>query len=215
LREANALVSNEQYAEALEKFIWIHEKALENEKDIEWYHFSFAMEIWKGFGEKYPPALQALKDIRDRQSAVLKSCGTDLKLFQDVVAINTCLKEESESIALFSIIMKQSPEFAILCWDSIAGYLFKTKSFEIIGKMVKDPVAEYSRYENMWKPVRDISDEPKNSDFKKMAEDLYVERVLSFIEFSTFIADKESARVIKKRALAVVDNQKIKEIIVE
>lgn len=58
LREARLLVKSEQYAAALEKYIWFHDHALDFDRALAGVRLSYAIMEW---GQVYPPAREALE----------------------------------------------------------------------------------------------------------------------------------------------------------
>jgi hypothetical protein len=91
LREARLLVNSHQYAEALEKYIWFHEHALDADLSFAGVRLSYAISEWVDLGDVYPPALTALKGVRDAKIESLMNGTFDARLFHDVAAINRAL----------------------------------------------------------------------------------------------------------------------------
>jgi hypothetical protein len=111
LNEARELTAQGRYEEALQRHVWFHEHALEH--DQAWYavRLSFALSDWVRLGEKYPPARQALVEIRDRTAAMIRA-GNWSREFHDVAAINEYLGEEGETGALFVDLHRADPSRA-------------------------------------------------------------------------------------------------------
>ena len=63
--ETFALINMGEYEEALERFIWFHNHAVDQGLTINASRLSFGLGYWIDFGKKYPPAIDALKQIRD------------------------------------------------------------------------------------------------------------------------------------------------------
>src|SRR5690349_21544262 len=65
LNEARDDARAKHYEEALEKYVWFHEHALEYRPSMSGVRLSFALSDWVKLGESYPPALVKLREIRD------------------------------------------------------------------------------------------------------------------------------------------------------
>jgi hypothetical protein len=115
LNQAVRAANEGRYDEALQEYIWFHNHALEDEPSLSGVRLSFALGYWLELGEKYPPALVALRSIRDEKTNSLVSASEDLELFIDVSSINEALSEEKYTYDLFLAVNQLSPEFANLC----------------------------------------------------------------------------------------------------
>jgi len=74
--------------EALERFIWFHEHALEHDQSMYGVRLSFALSYWKSLGESYPPAQKALVKTRDDKAKLIREGRGSKNLFHDVMALN-------------------------------------------------------------------------------------------------------------------------------
>jgi hypothetical protein len=89
------------YDKALERHIWFHEHALEHQPSYYGVRLSFALRAWMKLGEKYPPALAALKAVRDRDSARLYDGDPSDHLFHDFVALNRSMGDDIATFTMF------------------------------------------------------------------------------------------------------------------
>ncbi|MBX7210600.1 MAG: hypothetical protein K1X78_19995 [Verrucomicrobiaceae bacterium] len=90
-----------KFAEALERHEWFHHHALEHHPAYYGVRLSFALSAWKELGEKYPPALESLRLVRDDGRSKLRAGNASDELFHDVVSINHTLEEDDSTMALF------------------------------------------------------------------------------------------------------------------
>lgn len=90
-----------KFAEALERHEWFHQHALEYHPACYGVRLSFALSAWKELGEKYPPALESLRLVRDDGNSRLRAGDAADELFHDVVSINHTLGEDGSTMALF------------------------------------------------------------------------------------------------------------------
>jgi len=60
LSDTQQMVREGRYQEALERFVWFHDHALEHEPSAMYgVRLSFALSYWKSLGDVYPPAMTA------------------------------------------------------------------------------------------------------------------------------------------------------------
>src|SRR5688572_13955457 len=83
-----------KYEEALRHHISFHDNILKTEPAMYGVRLSFALSAWIELGQKYPAALVALKDVRDKKTARLAGGEQSSALFHDVESINQYLGEE-------------------------------------------------------------------------------------------------------------------------
>ena len=110
--QAKRFAREGEYDKALECHLWFHENALEHEPAFYGVRLSFALGAWQELGEKYPPALAALIDVRDRESAKLYDGHLCDDLFHDVVALNHTLHADDATFAMFEYFEKIDPALA-------------------------------------------------------------------------------------------------------
>jgi len=68
LSDTQQMVREGRYQEALERFVWFHDHALEHEPSAMYgVRLSFALSYWKSLGDVYPPAMTALVEMRNRK----------------------------------------------------------------------------------------------------------------------------------------------------
>src|SRR5689334_9527822 len=65
LTDTKRMVKEGKYKEALDRYIWFHEHALEHDSAMMGVRLSFALSDWKSLADVYPPAMNALKETRE------------------------------------------------------------------------------------------------------------------------------------------------------
>lgn len=110
--DARRFAKEGAFAEALERHEWFHEHALTYQPSYYGVRLSFALSAWQDLGTKYPPALEALKRVRDRDAELVRLPGSSDHLFRDVVSINRVLGENAATMNLFREIEHAWPELA-------------------------------------------------------------------------------------------------------
>ena len=117
LKDTQTMVLRGMHKEALERYIWFHDHALEHDAKMDEVRLSSALESWKSLGNIYPPAKLALEETRDRKTdQILKGEG-NVRLFHDVVALNRTLDEKNKTTVLFETLDRENPALAQHCWD--------------------------------------------------------------------------------------------------
>lgn len=144
LSETEQMVKEKKYEEALERYIWFQNHALENNPAMTGVRLSFALSSWKSLAHIYPPAMTALKEMRSSKTKTILDSNASSKLFADVAALNRTLGEENKTIELFESIAKQHPEKSKSCWYWVKDALFNAKRYDIIKDYIGNPVDEFT-----------------------------------------------------------------------
>jgi hypothetical protein len=55
-----------RHQEALDGLLWFHHHALEEQRSLRAVRLSYALYEWLDLGRVYPPARQALEDVREQ-----------------------------------------------------------------------------------------------------------------------------------------------------
>ena len=214
LNETQELVRQQHYAEALERFVWFHNHALERNPAMVGVRLSFALSYWKNLGDVYPPAKQAMVDMRDRKTRQLQENRGNAALFQDVAELNRTLGEDAKTVRLFQEIDKTSPALAAECWWFARQAVFKEKQYDLAKKYVKSPLQDYDAAKanhDLEIATQTRFGGPQLQHLKQMADDRFVEECLRLMELATFIGDKEAVQEIRKRAASVVNDPRLRE----
>jgi hypothetical protein len=203
------MVKNGEYQKALERYVWFHNHILETDSSMKGVRLSFALSHWKKLGDKYPPAIVALKEVRDKKTNQIISSGESKSLFIDVDAINRTLSESSKTINLFELISKKYPKLAGEVITYALDDLLAAKSYELIKANVRDITEQYHRIESNYK--RDIKEFPTR-DEKLIAyihED-FSKEVVQLIDYCIAVRNKHAAIQIQSEALALINDTHIR-----
>src|ERR1700748_254386 len=98
LEAARQFASERKFSAALRKHIWYHNHALEINPAQYGVRLSFALGDWMELARNYPPALAALKKIRDQKTRKLLNATKDRELFHDVQSINRRLNDTTATV---------------------------------------------------------------------------------------------------------------------
>lgn len=150
LREARADASAKRYEIALAKHVWFHENAVKINRALSGVRLSFALSDWKSLGQDYPPALEKLRQVRNRLAAQANE-GIDIgRGFCDLAAINSKLDEESKTTDAFEILDVKNPEAARRAFYCAKPALIKEKKYALFVKYV-DPKVCFHQIKHLYK----------------------------------------------------------------
>lgn len=224
LNDTRILQREGKYQEALERHIWFYEHALEYAPSMIGVRNSFALSDWKNLGNVYPPAMDSLKETRDKkmekiltnQFLTIQSSGNDQQigmLFQDLAAINRELGEDSLTVSFFQSLILLNPETARKCWNVAKETMFKEKQYEIINIYIQNPLNEYLVIKNQYDLNLGYYSNEKAGGihFKSYNERRFVEQCIRLIQLSYYNNDEKSANEIHKLAKSIINDDLLKE----
>jgi hypothetical protein len=207
LEAAQSLACEGRYEEALQKHIWYHKHALELDRAQYGVRLSFALMYWTELGKKYPPALIALRNIRDEDAARLAAGEQNRELFHDIVAINEELGESVATVEVFKKIESAQPRFAAAIGEVADKALFDAKEYQLEKKYLGDPLARFAAAKCALEFGLDYA---KGSgaagDSRQAFEDNFTGDVVRLIVLLDMTGDHETARQIQTKALASCNN---------
>ena len=215
LSDTKDLVSAGKYEEALKRHIWFHDHALEHQPSMYGVRLSFALSNWKELGAKYPPAMKALIEIRDRKSKSLLGGEGNHKLFHDVASLNETLGELEKTVSLFEEIDEKQPKAAKGFWNVAKDAIIDAKRYDLARKYIGNPAKEFTRVKAMYDHNTSLYDDPRigGDRFKTYNENNLVEESLRLIEVSIALGDRKAALDIQAQALAVIKDNRLSEAI--
>jgi hypothetical protein len=146
LQEAHADTRAKRYETALAKHVWFHEHALTIDRAFYGVRLSFALSYWLELGQRYPPALTKLKQIRDAAQRNVVAGKNVRESFHDMESINDQLDEQSKTKECFDALDEKNPKTAKEVFDLAQPSLIKGKAYALVGKYIspKDDFAEIS-----------------------------------------------------------------------
>ena len=170
LNEAEADKEAQRYADALAKHLWFHENALTYERGLYGVRLSFALSAWVELGKQYPPALQALKEVRDKADHRIRENKAKRGDFHDFSAINEVLGEEKLTADLFVWLDQNNAALAKSSYGAAQNALIHAKYYQLCGKYIDSErslemiLLVHRQHERM------IKDSRFGADFKDYAE---------------------------------------------
>jgi tetratricopeptide (TPR) repeat protein len=212
LYNARRLAEQGRYEDALQKHLWFHEHALEQDRSYYGVRLSFALAQWVELGKQYPPALDALKRIRDRDTALLVAGKTDRELMNDVTSINDYLQETEATVEIFKRIEASHPEFATQVYGVVDNALIEAGAYALARKYLGDPMERFAtakrNYDNGITYAMSHSEHRDAS--REATESIFTNRMLRFITVLDRTGDRELARDLQVKTLKVLDSPRIR-----
>ena len=149
LDAASELAGDGQYEQALREFQWFHDHALEQDPTLYGVRLSYALYAWVDLGQEYPPALEALEAVRQRDMALLLAGQGKRGLFHDVVAINDELGKSEETHALCVELERADPALLLACADIALPAIIAAGDYALAERLLPAPdetIRERSRF---------------------------------------------------------------------
>lgn len=157
-----------RYEVALAKFVWFHENALTIEPSLSGVRLSFALSDWYDLAQKYPPALDAMRQARGQAAANVLAGREPRRAFQEVAAIDQSLGQEAMTGELFETLDRDQPDVAKSVFDIAKRALVEQKAFELANKYV-DPPADITRLVQRYREDLQMAPEPGDPDYSQIA----------------------------------------------
>ncbi len=213
LSETRDLVRQGKHEEALERFIWFHNHALEYQPAMYGVRLSFALGYWKHLGNIYPPALEAMQKIRGEKTELLKAGKGDFALFHDVLALNRTLGEAEKTLQLFERIHAEQPERAREFWRVAGDVVFKAKRYDLAQEYVGDLGREFGRINAEYEQNKAFYEDRRigGPEFRRYNENRLVEGTLKLIGLALAMEDEKTAEELRQKALALVDDPRLRD----
>jgi hypothetical protein len=212
LEQALQFAAQGKFEEALQKHIWYHDHALEINPAHYGVRLSFALSYWIDLGKKYPKALDALKDIRDKKTARLVAGENNRPLFHDIVAINEELGESLATVDAFKKIESVRPALASSVADLADEALFEAKEYPMERKYFGDPFANFEAAKRRLDDGREYAKRSMIPARGRQAyENNFTKKIVRLIVVLDKTGDGAVARQIQAKALASCDRTEIKD----
>jgi hypothetical protein len=212
LADARRLTAEGDYAGALERHLWYHDHALESAPSHYGVRLSFALSDWHRLGEKYPPAIEAFRRVRDEKTKRLAEGEEKHDLFHDVAAMNRTLRDHAATAALFRRLDEISPVFASTVVDIAGEALADRGEHALFRKHLGDPQEALDAAKRSLKlglGYAKSSPDPENA--RAASERNFTKTVVRLVVTLRETGERETAARIRREALALVDSNMLRE----
>jgi len=214
LREARQLVKSEQYAAALEKYIWFHDHALDFDRALAGVRLSYAILEWVDLGEVYPPARDALERVRDAKTESLTQGTYEVMLFHDVTSINRAFGQVERTCDLFKIIADADRSFAEKVFRIALESLVRTKEFVLARSVMPDPQKQIEHFAMPFKFAQQ-STRTDSADMLETVVRIYAKNVNLILQVFLGVGEADVADHLRHYALECVADAQLRNRIVE
>lgn len=195
-----ALIKMGDNKEALDRFIWLHNNGVKQGLTTNPVRLSFNLMYWVDFGKKYPPALDALKHIRDEHTIIILNGIDTCDLFYEVKAINNNLLEDYKTTELFMRIDKEQPILAKKCWVYFKDIAIENDDKYFIGKYIKNLKSEYDTTErDFMTSMRLLSADAGNAKLIHITKDSYITGVEKLLRIAIQNNDIDTTNYINHK----------------
>ncbi len=169
---------------------------------------------WMELAQKYPPALAALRKIRDTKTRRLEKGKKDRDLFNDVRSINRRLNDSEATVALFKRIDKMNARFASAIYDLVDEDLIAHEEYALARKHLGDPARRFGAARRNFKWGMSFA---KTSTCKEASERahkaIFIADVVSIITVLDNGGERRAAKQIQSEALAILNAPVIRKAI--
>lgn len=198
LSEAREDTEAGRFSMALEKHLWLHRNSLEINQAFYGVRLSFALGYWLELAEKYPPAMKALKGVRDEAEGRVRSDAGSKSDFNDVSSINEYLDNNSATTKLFVWLDKNDPKLASRAYPAAQQALIEAKEYALCGKYI-DSSATLDNLLFTYRQIGDMAKERQDGDLKEHAEKAFTNGTSTLVALLTLNGrDAEADEVIVK-----------------
>jgi len=215
LRQARQLFESEQYAAALEKYVWFHDHALDADRSLAGVRLSYAILEWIDLGEVYAPAQRELESVRDAKAESLLQGAHDASLFHDVASINRGLGQVERTSDLFKIIAGVDRGVAQECFQIALESLVHAKEFGLARSFIPDPRIEIDKFVI---PLR-FARQDKGSHSQEMLQEalvgIYVKRVSLILGVFAGVGEEDVSNDLRHYAVECVPDALLREKVME
>lgn len=139
-QEARADRQAGRYDDALAKYAWFFDKAVEIDPKLMFLRRNTLLNEWKMMGYRHSASAKKLRETRDAAVARVKQAGVDRKVadsaYLDAAAIGEAIDDEAPTRELFLWLDKNNPVFARDNYERTQPLLVRSGDFAICGKYI-------------------------------------------------------------------------------
>ncbi len=191
MSEAKDLMNKGRFDEALGREIWFFNHATQFDPSYSAVRVSFALGDWRELARRFPKALQALTETRDRDVAEFTAGRGSAQLLQDVDSINRELGDPESTCKLCKIIADKDPSLANQCFYYAQKVLLKQGQYELCSRFMGDAQARFKLARS------------------NMHGDNFVQQVRTLVEILVGTGHKAEAETMAAQAIAVQDDLRL------
>jgi hypothetical protein len=134
LGEAERDTQARRYPDALAKYAWFHEHALDTARGLYGLRLSRALQDWAALARDYPPALERLRATREAAAEQVRQGVGARGYFNEVVAIDRVLEQDAATRELFHWLDAHRNDIAAQVYDQAQAALVRGGEYALCGK---------------------------------------------------------------------------------
>ena len=194
---------------ALEKLVWFHENAIRMQASLSGVRRSYALRAWKELGDKYPPALKALRRSRNaaRNGARTKTGKAAGHCYADFAAVNHYLSEEPQTVRLFKWLHKHRPKVARDVYQRTEEVLARAKEFKLCGAYI-DSSEQFARLRMQFRLNMRLARKEFGAEHEEYAHKSFSEKTTRLIALLALNGRTKEANQVVARAKRVWSDER-------
>jgi hypothetical protein len=215
LNDAQRYAKAGEYAKALERHEWFHNNALRIRPSFYGVRLSYALVYWRQLGEKYPPALNSLRAVRDAGVRDLESGGANEDMCHDVSSINDEIGEADVTVNLFKSLHQTNPQLANRCFPALRKTLLDKGEIALFTAYAGDLesyLKEQIKQHNTIAKYMKSRGQPGGDETTKIQNQRLISTALSLIDIAQKNGDSATALKLRSLAIEVVDDPRLQSI---
>ncbi len=199
-KNAQELARSGNSAAALSEFLWCFDEGMPRIAGYGGVRRSFLLSSIAELGEKYPAALVALRERRDKALQRLLNSSNDSDAAMDFAALNRTLKEDQNTLAVFDQLPPEDPRRKTLA-SGTYDQLVEAQRYD--DALSGRPYAQISAtFEIMAKARLLPADNPNAEKIRKSQRDSLINSTVKSVEVLAGAGDLDHARTLAGRLLA-------------
>lgn len=168
---------------------------------------SFAVVDWADLGKKYPPALKALRDVRDRSARDALGPPFSQELFWDTLAINWALADREATYRFVGAVEAAHPdEIAGNLTDEVRQVLMDRREYERCLRWMGDPMGKLEMAAVLLVSTGGVFSDGREA---RRRRDRYVDEVRDLVLILVGAGRTRTATKIVNRARRLVDSPRL------
>jgi len=146
LAEAERLKDAGDFESALQRHLWIHHESLGVCPAFRGVRLSFALMYWRELGEVFPPALVAMRRVRDENLAAIQSGDSVGQNYLDALALNRELGDHSQNVEMLETLEVADPPRAEKLFPFLFDSLVSAKAWKTARRFIPDPHVKLTEF---------------------------------------------------------------------
>ena len=201
---------------ALREYRWFHEHALDYDPAYCGVRLSFALAAWVELAEAYPPARDALIQIRDSKTRRLLRGDGDPESFEDVDAINDHLNDQRATYELYRQLREVQPAVADACADLACEIAASFDDFALARACIDDPPARLRAWtgelnETMSLIRAEVPEPP--AELVDVTSAMFAERVTLLLRVLTNVGESAEAAALRAGIVGAVEDPSVRTLV--